>query len=248
MAKTPVAKISVIGGSFAGKTSLVSALTGMNYNELIIKQVQPMLVRVQDPRLNILYDICKPKGEIVYPLVEITDTPSIDLSGKEIDQNRKIFASIKECDILFIVLGVYNRSVNSLTDAVKTEREKIMNLLIMADLDMMQRRVEKLNEQLKKLTKTKEQDENEKRVLEQLIQRVLDGIPNPYIDLSDEDLKRLRGFQFFTAKPIQDIANIKEGDYSQRPELNEVESLSISLELELLNLGQNELNLWKHTD
>jgi ribosome-binding ATPase YchF (GTP1/OBG family) len=80
--------------------------------------------------------------------------------------------------------------------------------LILADLGVAERRLERLEKDLKKGRSP--ELEREKEVLTLCRAALEDGRPLRALDLKGEDLKRLRGFQFLSAKPLLIVINLDE--------------------------------------
>ena len=80
--------------------------------------------------------------------------------------------------------------------------------LILADLGVAERRLERLEKDLKK-TRTADL-ERERDVLTICRPALEEGRPLRALDLQGEDLKRLRGFQFLSAKPLLIVINLDE--------------------------------------
>ena len=80
--------------------------------------------------------------------------------------------------------------------------------LILADLGVAERRLERLEKDLKK-GRTAEL-ERERDVVTLCKAALEEGRPLRALDLKGEDLKRLRGFQFLSAKPLLIVINLDE--------------------------------------
>src|SRR5207302_8395978 len=80
--------------------------------------------------------------------------------------------------------------------------------LILADLGVAERRLERLDRDLKK---TRSPELERERDLVAMCRATLDdGKPLRSLDLKGDDLKRLRGFQFLSAKPLLVVINLDE--------------------------------------
>ena len=96
-------------------------------------------------------------------------------------------------------------SIDPARDARAMEDE-----LILADLGVAERRLERLERDLKKARSP--ELERERDVLTLCRAALEEGRPLRAIDLAGEDLKRLRGFQFLSAKPLLLVLNLDEAD------------------------------------
>jgi GTP-binding protein YchF len=86
--------------------------------------------------------------------------------------------------------------------------------LILADLGVVERRLERLERDLKKAAGAAELRKEHEILL--TCRKVLeDGKPLRALDLPPEDARRLRGFQFLSAKPLLIVLNLDEADLPQ---------------------------------
>jgi GTP-binding protein YchF len=120
-------------------------------------------------------------------------------------------AAYKNADALVHVLRAFQDpavphpagSVDPGRDAQAMEDE-----LLLADLGVVERRLERLDKDLKK-NRTAEL-ERERDVILICKAALEDGRPLRTLDLKGDDLKRLRGFQFLSAKPLLIVINLDE--------------------------------------
>src|ERR1700732_813113 len=85
--------------------------------------------------------------------------------------------------------------------------------LLLADLGVAERRLARLEKDLKK-SKTADL-ERERDVITICRAALEEGRPLRALDLKGEDLKRLRGFQFLSAKPLLIVINLDEAQLSE---------------------------------
>jgi ribosome-binding ATPase YchF (GTP1/OBG family) len=85
--------------------------------------------------------------------------------------------------------------------------------LILADLGVAERRLERLEKDLKRAKSA--ELERERDVITLCKATLEDGRPLRALDLKGEDLKRLRGFQFLSAKPLLVVINLDESRLAQ---------------------------------
>jgi GTP-binding protein YchF len=84
--------------------------------------------------------------------------------------------------------------------------------LILADLGVAERRLERLE---KDLSKNRSADlERERAVVAACRSALEQGQPLRSLELEGEDLRRLRGFQFLSAKPLLLVINLDEADHA----------------------------------
>jgi GTP-binding protein YchF len=105
-------------------------------------------------------------------------------------------------------------SIDPARDAQAMEDE-----LILADLGVAERRLERLDKDLKK---SRSADlEREREVLAQCRSALEEGKPLRALDLQGDDLRRLRGFQFLSAKPLLVVINLDERDVAAAAKISD---------------------------
>jgi GTP-binding protein YchF len=125
-------------------------------------------------------------------------------------------AAYKNADALVHVVRAFNDpavphpsgAIDPARDAQAMEDE-----LILADLGVAERRLERLDKDLKKIRNA--DFEREREVVAVCKTALEEGRPLRALDLKGEDLKRLRGFQFLSAKPLLLVLNLDESDVSR---------------------------------
>jgi len=164
--------------------------------------------KVPDARLDRLTAMYNPRKRVP-ATVEFTDLAIPGGTGGA--QALVDVAAYKNADALVHVLRAFqdpavahpSGSVDPSRDAQAMEDE-----LILADLGVAERRLERLEKDLKR-SRTAEL-ERERDVITLCRAALEDGRPLRALDLKGEDLKRLRGFQFLSAKPLLIVINLDE--------------------------------------
>jgi hypothetical protein len=234
MADRPVtAKIGLVGPAGSGKTSLFCALTGAEYARAVASTGKAIggNVRVLDPRLVRVHEVEGTQKKLVTPILEIVDAPSVALEGPDRAGNSGRLAQVRECDGFLAVLRAYEGGDPA------PQLEAIRNELVLADLDVMQKRIDRLQADTKKSLPNREELLRELEVLQPLCEAVLGGDVKAFGRLTAEDEKRLRGFQFYSKKPLVPLANVAETDLGKPSTLP---SLPVKLEMELLAMEAGE--------
>jgi hypothetical protein len=164
--------------------------------------------KVPDARLDRLNAMYNPR-KIVPATIEFTDLAMPGGTGGA--QALVDVAAFKNADALVHVLRAFldptvphpSGSVDPARDAQAMEDE-----LILADLGVAERRLERIEKDLKKGRTT--ELERERDVVTLCRTTLEAGRPLRALDLKGEDLKRLRGFQFLSAKPLLIVINLDE--------------------------------------
>jgi ribosome-binding ATPase YchF (GTP1/OBG family) len=85
--------------------------------------------------------------------------------------------------------------------------------LLLADLGVVEKRLDRLERDLKKASNAELRKEQE--ILLRCRAALEDGKPLRALDLAGDDARRLRGFQFLSAKPLLLVLNLDEADLPQ---------------------------------
>lgn len=202
-----------------GKTSLFTILTGKHEAARVgLMETRVGVAKVPDARVDALAEIFQPP-KTTYATVEYLDFPSI---SKESLQNASYLAGLRNVDSLAHVLRVFDDesvphehgTVDPMRDLQQVETE-----LILSDLVVIEKRLERLDKDRKKI-KNPEFDK-EFEVLEKAKALLEEEKPLRVMDLTPEDEKRIRGFQFLSQKPMLYVLNLGEGDAARLREREE---------------------------
>lgn len=193
-----------------GKTSLFTILTGVAQESRIgSTAVRTGVAKVPDPRLDALAKLFEPK-KVTYATVEYVDMPAI---SKENLREPSYLASLRVVDAFAHVLRLFadetvpheKGSVDPLRDMEDVETE-----LILSDLVVVEKRLERLDKDRKKV-----KDPNLDREFELLMRckaTLEENKPLRELEIEAEDEKRIRGFQFLSQKAVLYVLNLGEGD------------------------------------
>src|SRR5215471_5944411 len=191
-------KTAIIGLPMVGKTSLFTILTGVHQETRIgSTAARTGVAKVPDPRLDALARLFEPK-KLTHATVEYVDMPSV---SKESLRDPSYVASLRVVDAFAHVLRLFGDetvphekgSVDPMRDLEDVETE-----LILSDLVVVEKRLERLDKDRKKI-KNPELD-REFDLLVRCKAVLEENKPLRLMELEAEDEKRLRGFQFLSQK------------------------------------------------
>lgn len=211
-------KTAIIGLPMVGKTSLFAILTGVTQETRIgSTAVRTGVARVPDPRLDALAKIFEPP-KVTHATVEYLDVPSV---SKETLRDPSYVASLRVVDAFAHVVRVFedptvpheHGEVNPLRDVENVEIE-----LILSDLVVVEKRLERVDKDRKKMKSP--ELEHEAELLHRCKSMLEENHPLREMTLEAEDEKRIRGFQFLSQKPMLYVMNLGEED---APKLHERE-------------------------
>jgi hypothetical protein len=208
-------RTALIGYPSVGKSALFQLMTGTHdapRSSHGKAEATLGVARVPDPRLDVLTGMYNPRKRVP-AAVEFADIPG-RVSGSGTDALLDV-AAYRNADALVHVLRAFDDpatphgagSVDPRRDARSMEDE-----LILADLAVVEKRVDRLSKDLKKM-RTLEL-EREQETLLACRTRLEAGAPLRDMVLGGDDRRRLRGFQFLSAKPLLIVVNIDEADLS----------------------------------
>jgi GTP-binding protein YchF len=212
-------KTAIIGLPMVGKTSLFTILTGVHEAARVgTLEARIGITKVPDARVDALAKLYNPP-KITYATVEYLDFPSI---SKEALRDPSYLASLRVADALAHVLRVFpsdtvpheKGSVDPIRDFEDVEVE-----LILSDLVVVEKRMERLDKDRKK-TKSPDLDQ-EFALLERLKAELEKDRPIRGLSFSPDEEKRIRGFQFLSQKPMLCVLNLGEADASRLHEVEE---------------------------
>jgi GTP-binding protein YchF len=202
-------RAALIGFSSSGKTTLFQLMTSAREAPRGRSDVNIGISKVPDARLDTLTAMYHPKKRVP-ATVEFTDMAAPAKAGA---QALVDVAGYKNADALVHVVRAFrdpavahpSGSVDPARDAQAMEDE-----LILADLGVAERRLERIEKDLKK-GKSAEL-EKERDLVQRCRQALEEGKPLRTLELTGDDIKRLRGFQFLSAKPLLLVINLDEAD------------------------------------
>ncbi|HTM04256.1 MAG TPA: redox-regulated ATPase YchF [Vicinamibacterales bacterium] len=202
-------RAALIGFPSSGKTTLFQLMTSVRDAPKGKGDVAVGISKVPDARLDVLTGMYNPKKRVA-ATVEFTDLIAPSRAGA---QGLVDVAAYKNADALVHVVRAFrdpavahpSGSVNPARDAQAMEDE-----LILADLGIAERRLERIEKDQKK-GKSAEL-EKERDLVSRCKTALEEGTPLRALGLTGDDRKRLSGFQFLSAKPLLLVINLDEND------------------------------------
>ena len=199
-------KIGLIGLPRGGKTTLFNLLTGGSVPTARFEtgraELHAGVARVPDPRVDRLSALFHPK-KTTYASFEVVDLAGIE-KGARAGLETKDFRS---ADALLHVVRAFPDPVlgapNPRRDILDLEME-----LVFADLEVVERRLERLEASIKK--RRTDAEVNEQALLRRLKTALETETPLRAVELSADETKLVRGFTFLSQKPILHCVNLDE--------------------------------------
>jgi ribosome-binding ATPase len=204
-------RAALIGLPSSGKTTLFQLMTSIHDTPRGKGDVNIGISKVPDERLDKLTAMYNPRKRVP-ATVEFTDIVATRGGAQALVD----VAGYKNADALVHVVRAFRDpavahpagSIDPARDAQTMEDE-----LILADLGVAERRLERIEKDLKKGKSAELQKE---RDLVQRCKEALEhGTPLRALQLAGDGLKMLRGFQFLSAKPLLLVINLDENDVAE---------------------------------
>jgi hypothetical protein len=204
-------ELGITGLPQTGKTTLFNALTGEHAETggySTGKESHIAVVKVPDERLDVLTGMFHPKKTVPAD-VRYVDVAGI-VKGVGKDSRAGMLSALRSVDALLHVVRAFDSDavpepdggVDPIRDAGDFDLE-----LILADMDVVDRRLERL---AKDLRVGKKEGERENELLLKCRDALDAEQPLRELELPPEEEKLLRGFQFLTRKPIVVVVNVGE--------------------------------------
>ena len=204
-------KIGIVGLAQSGKTTLFRILTHAHSSGPGTGRTEARVgvVHVPDARLDRLTSMYEPK-KTIHASVEYVDTPG---SVIEVARTGSQAQSLREVSALAHVVRVFeDETVVAEAGSVDPKRdvENVELEFILSDLAVVEKRLERLEKDIKK--QKNPALEREFQVL-QLAKAALEKqTPLRELELSAEDERAIRGFTFLSQKPVLFVLNLSEAD------------------------------------
>jgi GTP-binding protein YchF len=215
-------KTGIIGLPQVGKTSLFRMLTkaGADRPAASAREVHLGVAKVPDDRLDRLAALFDPK-KLVHATVEYSDVAAMPMrqgkvaateaaAEKNQGVSESLAASIRNMDSLAHVLRAFDDpavphvgDIDPLRDIQNVEFD-----LLVSDLTQVEKRLERLEKDLKKMRSADLEKEND--LLLRARKHLETERPLREMEMSADDKKRVRGFMFLSEKPMLYVLNIGE--------------------------------------
>jgi len=199
-------KIGLVGLPKSGKTSLFNLLTGQSVATSSFGtargEMHTGVARVPDDRVDRLSALFKPK-KTTHASFEV-----VDLAGFAKGERQGLEAKeFRNADALLHVARAFPDAAGAASDP-RGDIADLETELILADLEVVERRLERLDVSLKK--KRTDADAREQAILQKVKPGLEAETPLRALGLDDDEARALRGFTFLSQKPILHCLNLAE--------------------------------------
>ncbi len=212
-------KVGIIGLPQTGKTSLYNALTrsAVELNRFGGGEVNVGVIGVPDPRFDYAVAQCAPK-KISPASIEFTEGGArierAERQGAGDKFGTDFFSAVRNMDALILVVRAFADPTVTVPEGginAKREAEQINEELMLADLTVIEGRLEKLEKA--RLQKRQTNAEAAEHMVLNKIKAHLDELnPVRSLHLPEDEARSVRSYAFVSGKPLILVANVGEDD------------------------------------
>ncbi|MHC4791915.1 MAG: DUF933 domain-containing protein [Planctomycetota bacterium] len=239
-------KVALLGMLQSGKSTILAGLSGKAIGAIGSTKIEEAIVPVPDSRLDWLTELYKPK-KTTYATIDCLDLPGFNFTDEHgRAAARRLINQIRTVDMLVLVVRAfeeptvpaYRNSVNSARDLAELQTE-----LLLADLELVATRVEKLEKQLKKPIKTQPESKTELALQKKLQQAIESEKPIRSVIEIEAEHEMIKSLGFLTLKPMAAVVNVGEDQLDKKFDFSDcldstvpVVTICAKLEYELAQL------------
>lgn len=207
----------IIGLPNVGKSTLFNAMTRSDAvsGNYMFSTLEPNVGRVflNDPRLDVLRDMVQSR-KVVPTTVEFIDIPGlVSGSSKGEGIGNQFLSTIREVDAICQVIRCFiDDNVLHVSDSIDPLRDilTIQLELNYADLDSVTKRLGRMEKKIKTAATSDEKLEFE--TLKKIEEALYNDIPIRLLDLTDDEKRVIKSYNFLSQKPMLYVANVSEED------------------------------------
>ncbi len=212
-------KVALLGLMQSGKSTILSAVSGKKIPPIGSTTVEEAIVPVPDERLDWLANYYKPK-KTVHATIDCLDLPGFNFTddhGRA--AARRLINQIRTVELLVLVVRsfenpavpAYRNKVNPIGDLSELKTE-----MLLADLELVATRIEKLEKQVHKPTKTQARDKAELTLQRKLQDAIESEKPISSAIETEAEREMIKSLGFLTLRPFVIAVNVGENQLDEK--------------------------------
>ena len=244
-------KLGIIGLPQSGKTTIFNALTRGNRPITMSGgrfEVHTAVVDVPDPRVVALSRLFNPK-KTTYAKVTYADIAGLEgnaggnISGQLLNQ-------LSQMDgFIHVVRCFEDESVPHSMGSIDPQRDidTMEGEFLLNDLIAVERKLERLDEELRRNARPKDQVSREKALFERLMEALSSDTPLREVEFTSEERKIVSGFGFLSLKKLLIVLNLGEAQTPpevQIPKNSSAVALQGQIEMEIAQLSAEDAKIF----
>ena len=212
-------KVALLGLMQSGKSTILSAVSGKKIPPIGSTAIEEAIVPVPDERLGWLTEYYKPK-KTTYATIDCLDLPGFNFADEHgRAAARRLINQIRTIELLVLVVRsfenpavpAYRNKVDPVGDLAELKTE-----MLLADLELVATRIERLEKQVHKPTKTQSQDKAELALQKKLQEAIESEKPISSAIKTDAEHEMIKSLGFLTLKPMTVAVNIGEDQLDKK--------------------------------
>jgi GTP-binding protein YchF len=215
-------QVALLGLMQSGKSTIFSALSGKDVPPMGATAIEEAVVPVPDERLDWLTELHKPK-KTVHATIDALDLPGFgfrDEHGRA--AARRLIGQVRTVDMLVLVVRAFDDpAVPPYGGSVDPKRDlaDLRTELLLADLELVTTRIERLEKQVHKPTKTQAKDKAELALQKKLQAAIEAEKPIASAIETDQERAMIKSLGFLTLRPMAVVVNVGEDAIHESPDV-----------------------------
>jgi GTP-binding protein YchF len=215
-------KVALVGLLQSGKSTILASLSGKAIPGVGATTIDEAIVPVPDERLDWLGEYYKPK-KTTHATIDCLDLPGFNFADEHgRAAARRLISQIRTVDLLVLVIRAFeNPAVPPYGNTVDPARDlaELQTELLLADLELVATRIEKLAKQVHKPTKTQAHDKIELALQKKLQETVESEKPISSAIETEAEREMIKSLGFLTLKPVAVAVNVGEDQLDEKFDL-----------------------------
>jgi len=217
-------KVALVGLLQSGKSTILASLSGKAIPAIGSASIEEAIVPVPDDRFDWLAEYSKPK-KTTHATIDCLDLPGFNFTDEHgRAAARRLIGQIRTVDLLVLVVRAfddptvppYRNTVDPARDLAELQTE-----LLLADLELVTTRIDKLEKQVHKPTKTQAHDKAELALQKKLAEAIESEKPISSAVETETEREMIKSLGFLTLRPIVVAINVSEDQLDRKFDFTE---------------------------